>query len=726
MIGALAVRAALAGNVAFGLVWVRSHVRVAPLPHALPNAMNGVTLGLDIGGTFTDVVMADPATGRLWTAKTPSTPTDPSEGFFTGVDKVLAGGQQAPADVASVFHGSTVATNAILEGKGARTGLITTAGFKYVLEIGRHEIPRKEHLYAWVKPKRPVPPRLIREVPERVLLDGSVQQPLDEAACRDAALALAALDVQAIAIVFVHAYANPAHEQRAAEIVRAAFPGAHVTISSDVLPVFREYERAMTTVLNAYVQPLVSRYVDSLASGLLARGIRAPLYVMKSNGGVFGPRQASRQPVNMALSGPAAGAIGASHVAALSGFANAITIDIGGTSADVSLIRDGAAQLSTEGQVGDFPMALPIVDIHTIGAGGGSLARVVEGGGLAVGPESAGAAPGPACYARGGSLPTVTDANLVLGRIPPHLLDGEIPIDAELATRAIHDHIARPLGIDVLAAAEGIVRLLDNNMVGALKVVSVEKGYDPREFSLVAFGGAGPLHAGELARLLGTSTVIVPPHPGLLCALGLLASDVTYDYARTCLQRAPDYDVARMEQLLRELESAAQQDFDREGVAPQRRSTARLADLRYHRQGFELTVELPDAPLDAATAHAAIESFHRLHEQLYTFADRSAAVEFVTLRLRAVGSMPRVTLAEMPGVAAGTPAPVADERAVYFAHSGFVPTPIYRREALLAGHHIAGPAVIEQLDTTTVIFPGQAAQVDAHGNLIVRLDAKRR
>lgn len=688
--------------------------------------MNGVTLGLDIGGTFTDVVMADPASGRLWTAKTPSTPADPSEGFFTGIDKVLAGTRHTAADVGRVFHGSTVATNAILEGKGAKTGLITTSGFKYVLEIGRHEIPRKAHLYAWVKPKRPVPPRLIREVPERVLLDGSVHLALDEAACRDAALALRALDVQAIAIVFVHAYANPAHEQRAAEIVREVFPQAHVSVSSEVLPVFREYERAMTTVLNAYVQPLVSRYVDALASGLRSRGIRAPLFVMKSNGGVFGPRQASRQAVNMALSGPAAGAVGASYVAALAGFANAITIDIGGTSADVSLIRNGAAQLTTEGEVGDFPMALPIVDIHTIGAGGGSVARVVEGGGLAVGPESAGAAPGPACYGRGGERPTVTDANLVLGRIPPHLLGGEIPIDPELATRAIHDHVARPLGIDVLAAAEGIVRLIDSNMVGALKVVSIEKGYDPREFSLVAFGGAGPLHAGALAALLGTPSVIVPPHPGLLCALGLLASDVTYDYARTCLQRAPDYDVARMQALLRELEATAHEDFDREGVAPAQRHTTRLADLRYHRQGFELTVELPDAPLDAASVRAAIESFHAMHEQLYTFADRAAAVEFVTLRLRAVGSMPRIALAELAAVAADTPAPVAGERAVYFAHSGFVPTPIYRREALLAGHHIAGPAIIEQLDTTTVIFPGQAAQVDRHGNLIVRLAARQR
>jgi N-methylhydantoinase A len=682
--------------------------------------MTSLALGLDVGGTFTDVVMADAATGRLWTTKTPSTPADPSEGFFAGVEKVLDLAAAAPADVATVFHGSTVATNAILEGKGARTGMIVTAGFKYVLEIGRHDIPRKENLYSWVKPKRPVPPRLIMEVPERVLLDGGVERPLDEAACREAARRLRALGVEAVAIVFLHAYANPAHERRAAEIVREEFPAAQVAVSSDVLPVFREYERSMTTVLNAYVQPLVSRYVGRLKGGLEQRGLAAPLFVMKSNGGVFGPAQAGRQAVNMALSGPAAGAIGASFVAGAAGLGNAITIDIGGTSADVSLVRDGRAQMTTEGEVGPFPMAVPIVDIHTVGAGGGSIARVNAQGALTVGPESAGAAPGPACYGRGGTLPTVTDANLVLGRIPPHLLGGEIAIDPGLAEKAIRDHVAGPLGLDLLEAAEGILRIVNNNMVGALKVVSIEKGYDPRDFALVAFGGAGPLHAGELARLLGAPTVLIPLYPGILCALGLLATDLQYDYARTRLQRAPDYDLAGMAATWQALEAEAMADLDREGVLPARRRLLRYADLRYAKQGFELTVEAPAGAVDAAAAAAMVEAFHRLHERLYTFADRAMPVEIVNLRLRAVGAMDKVALPRIAD-AGGAPAEPAATRRVYFRDRGFVAAPVFRRADLKAGQRIAGPAIVDQLDTTTVVFPGQRAEVDDFGNLVVRL-----
>lgn len=683
--------------------------------------MRTVTLGLDVGGTFTDVVMIEPSTGALWTTKTPSTPGNPANGFFEGIDQALGIAQRSGRDVAAVFHGSTVATNAILEGKGARTGMLVTAGFKYVLEIGRHQIPRKEHLYAWVKPKRPVPPRLICEVPERVLLDGSVDRPLDENACREGAQRLKALGVEAVAIVFLHSYANTGHERRAAGIVNEVFPQAEVAISSDVLPVFREYERSMTTVLNACIQPLVGRYVGELARGLQARGIAAPLLVMKSNGGVFGPEVAARQPVNMALSGPAAGTIGASSVARSSGFPDAIIIDIGGTSADVSLIRAGVPQMTNEGEIGGFPLALPMVDIHTIGAGGGSIARVVTGGGIAVGPQSAGAAPGPACYGHGGMLPTVTDANLVLGRLPARLLDGAMVIDPELAARAIHDHIAKPLGIGVVEAAQGILRIIDNNMVGALKVVSVEKGYDPRDFALMAFGGAGPAHAGSLARELGTRTIIVPLHPGLLCALGLLASDLTYDYARTCLQRSPAYDVARIESIFAELEAQAAADLEREGVPPDRQRMQRLGDLRYHKQGFELTVPLPAAGFDERASHAVVDAFHQLHEQLYTFADRNAGVELVTLRLRAVGTMEKIATCEIGAAGAGTAARATDTRRVWFGKLGFVATPVYRRADLLAGHRIAGPAIVDQLDTTTVILPGDTANVDRYGNLVITL-----
>ena len=682
--------------------------------------MASYSLALDVGGTFTDVILVA-RDGGLWTTKTPSTADDPSAGFFAGVEKGLKLAQAAPGEVAAVFHGSTVATNAILEGKGALVGMLVTDGFKYVLEIGRHDIPRKENLYSWVKPKRPVPPRRILEVPERILLDGKVDRPLDEEACRAAARALRGMGAEAVAIVFLYSYANPAHERRAAEIVAEECPGMPISASSEVLPVFREYERSVATVLNAYVQPLVGRYVGRLKQGLAERGLAAPLMIMKSNGGVFGPAAAARQAIHMALSGPAAGARGAAYIGQLAGCPDAITIDIGGTSADVSLIRGGRTQTTLEGEIGPFPLSVPIVDIHTIGAGGGSIAAVGRHGGLAVGPRSAGAAPGPACYGKGGELPTVTDANLVLGRIPAHLLGGEIPLDPDRAARAITDHVARPLGLDLLQAAEGILRIVNNNMVGALKVVSVEKGYDPRDFALIAFGGAGPMHGGELGRLLGVSRMVVPPHPGILCALGLLATDLDVDVARTFVQRAPDYDLARMDAVFRELEAEARAELAEEGIGADRQALTRHADMRYAKQGSELTVPLVVTALAPAVASALVEQFHSLHEQLYTFADRQAAVEIVNLRVRATGVMEKIALPRIDAVERGTAAEPGSQREVSFDGRGFVATPVFRRTDLRAGNVFAGPAIVDQLDTTTVIFPGQSAQVDEYGNLIVAL-----
>ena len=682
--------------------------------------MAQLQLALDIGGTFTDVVMVDGASGALWTAKTPSTPKDPSNGFFDGVEKILRLAGTAPADVAAVFHGSTIATNAVLEGKGARTGMLVTAGFRYVLEIGRHEIPRKENLFVWRKPKRPVPPRLIMEVPERVLLDGSVERPLDEAACRAAARRLRALGVEAVAIVFLHSYAHPVHERRAAEIVAEEFPEAAISISSNVLPVFREYERSMATALNAYVQRLVGTYIGRLQTGLEKRSVAAPLLVMKSNGGVFGPRQADRQAINMALSGPAAGVIGASFVARAAGFDDSVTIDIGGTSADVSLIRAGAPATTTEGELGPFPLALPIIDIHSIGAGGGSLARVTDIGSLQVGPESAGADPGPACYDHGGIKATVTDAHVALGRVPATLLDGEMRLDVQKARAAIENDVARPLGISVEDAAEGVIRIINANMTGALKVVSVERGYDPKDFTLVAFGGAGPLHGVELGRALGCRAVLVPRYPGLLCALGLLATDLQYDYARTALQRGPDYDLAAIDAVWRELQQEADSELAREGIPAERRRFIRLADLRYAKQGFELTLEAPGGALDAAGAARLVESFHAQHERLYTFAERDTQVEIVTLRLRAVGLVDKITLLDIAS-AAGSKPEAYERRAVRLDGASHADVPAYRRDALRAGHRIGGPAVVDQLDSTSLILPGQTAEVDRHGNLIIRL-----
>jgi N-methylhydantoinase A len=679
--------------------------------------MARLRLALDIGGTFTDVVMADGA--KRWTAKMPSTPADLSRGFFDGIDKILPIAEFAASDVAAVFHGSTVATNAVLERKGAKTGMLVTAGFRYVLEIGRHEIPRKENLFVWKKPKRPVPPRLIVEVPERVLVDGCIAQPLDEAPCREAARRLRKLGVEAVAIVFFHSYANPAHERRAAALVAEEFPQAAISISSDVLPEFREYERSMATALNAYVQPLVADYIGRIATGLKERGIAAPLLIMKSNGGVVGPAQASRAAIHMALSGPAAGVIGAAFVARLAGCENAIAIDIGGTSADVSLIRDGNPARTTEGEIGPFPLALPIIDIHSIGAGGGSIARVTDAGSLQVGPQSAGADPGPACYGRGGTKATVTDAHAVLGRLPATLLAGDMRLDVQAAHAAVERELAQPLAIGSEDAAEGIIRIVNAAMTGALKVVSIERGYDPKDFSLVAFGGAGPLHAVELARALGARAVIIPHHPGLLCALGLLATDLQYDFARMALQRGPDYDLTMMHQIWQELAAEAGATLAREDVPPERHRFTRLADLRYAKQGFELTLEAPSGPLDSTWAARLVASFHALHGRLYTFAQRTQPVEVVTLRLRAVGLVDKIALPELASAAGTAPSPYEHRSRLDGVRYDSVP--IYRRETLLAGHCLRGPAVVDQLDTTSLVFPEQTAEVDRYGNLVVSL-----
>jgi N-methylhydantoinase A len=677
-------------------------------------------LALDVGGTFTDVMLMHRASGQIWTTKTPSTPPDPSQGFFDGVQKILQLAGVAAADVDVVFHGSTVATNAILEGKGARTGMLTTAGFQYVLEIGRHDIPRRANLYAWVKPKRPVPPRRILEVKERVRLDGTVETPLDEAACRAVAQQLCAMDVEAVAIVFLHAYANPAHEQQAAAIVQEVCPQVQISLSSEVLPVFREYERAMATVLNASLQPLVGRYIGKLASGLRARGLAAPLLIMQSNGGVCGPHTATQQPVHLALSGPAAGAIGASAIGRLAGYPDTMCIDMGGTSADVCLIRHGTPAITHESDIGAFPLHVPMTDIHTIGAGGGSIATVTGLGSLIVGPQSAGAMPGPACYDQGGTAPTITDANLLLGRIPPHLLGGEVPLNVERARQAIHDYIAAPLGLDLYEAAAGMLQIVNNNMMGALRVVSVEKGYDPHDFALIAFGGAGPLHAGQLAVLLGTPTVIIPPHPGILSALGLLSTDLQHDAVRTFVQRGPTYDLAGMAALYGTLQQEAAARLSADGVPASRQTFRRLADLRYAKQGFEITVDFPASEVSEVSIQQLISAFHERHEQLYTYAAPDTSVEIVNLRLRAVGQTDKLTLPGLEAVAAGTRPESAQTRPVYFVGSGFVDTPVFARDTLRAGHVMYGPAIVEQLDATTVIYPDHQATVDAYGNLLMR------
>jgi N-methylhydantoinase A len=673
-----------------------------------------------VGGTFTDVALVDEASGRLWVTKTPTTPDDPSTGFIAGVDKALALAGADAASLRHVLHGTTTATNAILESKGAPIGLLTTTGFRYVLEIGRHDIPRRANMFAWVKPARPVSPELIFEIGGRVTVDGEELEPLDEAAVRDAARRLRQAGVSSVAVCFLHGYANAAHEQRARALLVAEHPACAVSLSSEVLPVFREFERSMGTVLNAYVQPLVGRYVARLAGRLRARGITAPLSIMKSNGGVIGAEIVRTQAIHTALSGPAAGVIGARRVGEAAGFRDLISVDVGGTSADVCLVRGGEAEVTVEGRIGAWPLQVPMIDIHTIGAGGGSIARVTGDGTLTVGPDSSGAQPGPACYGAGGEEPTVTDAHLVLGRIPEHLLAGEMRLDAERARRAIEERVARPLGLSLPAAAQGILDIVNNNMVSALRLVSVERGYDPRDFALVPFGGAGPLHGADLAGLLAMRTVVVPRHPGVLSTLGLLGTEVRNDYARTLLQKPPDYDLSAVAAVYAELEAQAQGWLAAEGVTPAGRRITRLADLRYRHQGFELTVPWPERDLAVGRL---IARFHERHRQLYTYALPDAAVEIVTLRVAAAGRVRRFTLPPL-GRTGRARAPVTRRR-VYFTGSGWTDCPCFERERLGVGTVVRGPAVVEQLDATTVVPPGRRATVDRIGNLVIGTGRRR-
>lgn len=681
----------------------------APAPRAI--------IGVDTGGTFSDVTLIEETTGRVVTAKTPSTPDDPSRGFADGIAAVLEAAGLTGAHVARVLHGTTVATNLILEGKGAPVALVTTAGFKYVLEIGRQDVPRRASLFSWVKPRRPVTPEHIHEVAGRIGPDGAELEPLTEADVEAAARAIRAAGIATVAVVLLHSYANPAHEQRTAAILARLLPEARISLSSDVLPVFREYERSMTTVLNATVMPVVATYVGRLDERLAGLGVRAPLLLMKSSGGVTSTRSVRRAPVETALSGPAAGAVGAARAGRLAGEANLIGVDIGGTSADITLIAGGVPGLTTSGRIGGWPVGTPMVDIVTIGAGGGSIARATDGR-LTVGPESAGAVPGPVAYGRGGREPTVTDAHLVLGHLPPWLLGGRFRLDREAAARAVEERIARPLGLDVFAAARGVLAIVDSNMVGAMRVVSVERGHDPRDFTLLPFGGAGPLHGGALARLLGMRRILVPPGPGVLSALGLLVSSLKAEFQRTALQRAGEIDAAALARVFAELEGEARRWLDAEAVPAERRRITRWAAMRYRHQGFELAVPWAGGAVDRTSLAASIEAFHGLHERLYSFAQRDTPVEIATLRVDAEGAFPE----PLPSRPPPSTTPLADAvitRAAMHLEAGTVEAPVYDRARLGLGAEVPGPAVVTELDATTLLLAGQVARIDANANLVI-------
>jgi len=694
-------------------------------------------IGIDTGGTFTDVVAIDDATGEILTTKTPSTPHDPSIGVLDGIRKILRLANGAPSApetatarpvVTAVSHGTTVATNALLQERFPGLGLITTQGFRHVLEIARQAVPRGYgNSYFWVKPERIVPLHLVREVPERLNFRGEVLRSFDEASAAEAARWFRDRSIDSIGVSFIHAYANPEHEQRMRVVLEREHPGAHVSISSDVLPEYREYERTVTTLVDAFVKSRVSAYVGAIQGRLdteLERGV--PFYVMKSNGGVISAREVAAQPITTILSGPAAGALGASMLARAAGYDRVLTADAGGTSTDVCLVEHGAPGLTTDGAVGRFPVKVPMIDIVTVGAGGGSVAWIAPDGGLKVGPRSAGADPGPLCYGRGGTEPTVTDAHLLLGRIPPRLLGGEIPLDVERARNGVAALGAR-LGLGPARAAEGVLEIAAWNQANAIQQVSVKRGLDPRDYTLVAFGGSGPLLAGWLVDLLHLRAALIPLSPGNVSAFGLLTVDLKNDYVQTFVQRHDRLDYAAVNAHLARLEGLARAALAAEGFATDDMRIVRSADLRYFGQAWEVAVELPAGTIDERTAAVAADSFHDAHEQRYGYSYRHATdrgttgrqtMEWVNVRVTGIGPIARPALRELP---AGDDRParaLSGERAVIFGDKA-VKCPIYERARLAPGDVLNGPAIVEEYGATTVVYPGQRIVVDRLGNLIL-------
>lgn len=681
--------------------------------------MGRLTFGIDIGGTFTDVVAYEADTGALYVAKVPSTPAHLGDGFLRGIRQGLTERGTAPGDVERVVHGTTIGTNAVLEHRGATLGLLMTEGFEDVLTIGRH---RRSDMYdLGIGPEEPLflaPRRQIRGIPERLDSAGRVLLPLDEeAVLREVADLVGRHGVTSVVVCYLFSYLDPRHEQRTREIIRAHFPDLPVSLSSEVDGKFREYERLVMTSFDAYIRPVIQGYLEGLGGELRQAGIDAPFQVMQSRGAISSANVVRARPVATVLSGPAAGVIGGVYAAKQAGFSDALTIDIGGTSCDVALVKGGRPVISTDGRIETFPLRLPMVDVHTIGAGGGSIARIDAAGLLKVGPRSAGSQPGPAAYGRGGTLPTVTDASIVLGYLNPEFFaGGALSLRPDLAHRAVEEQIAGPLGMETAAAAAGIHQVLNGSMAQALRLVSVRRGHDPRRVCLVALGGAGAVHAGRLAATLSVPTVVVPPTPGVLSALGLLLADVEHEQSRTLRGLVDRLDPAEVSAALADLDGACADRMADERVDGV--EVTHFVELRYVKQSYELEVQLAPGPVTHESLQQAARDFHVQHEQVYGFALSHRPVELVTVR--AVHTAPLATVKIGAGLPSGPPAEPTSIRPAYCEEIGsYEPTPIYRRSTLVADQEIVGPAIVEQSDTTTVVYPGQRLRVDQAGNLIV-------
>jgi len=678
-------------------------------------------LGVDVGGTFTDLLLVNESSGEVHTAKVPSTPADSSIGVMNGVARICDSAGIDPSEINQVMHGTTVATNTVLTGSGAKVGLVTTKGYRQVLQIARSYVPGG--LGGWViyNKSHPLAPLACTiEADERMGADGKVVRLLNEKSLERELRKLKKENIEALTISLINSYANPVHERAIEKVAKRILPGIPVSLSYNVVPEMQEYERTITTVANSYVRPRVADYVANLERKLKRSMKSVKLHILRSDGGMASAKVAQSLPVNLLMSGPAGGVSGAAWVAKQAGYDNLLTFDMGGTSTDVALIQDGKAQLRRETTVGDVTVRASSVDVRTVGAGGGSIAHVPElTGALRVGPESAGAEPGPAAYNKGGTLPTVTDANVVLGYLPSEVrLGGDMEIRKDLAVKAIKP-IADALGVSVKRAAAGIIDIVNENMYGALRLVSVEQGYDPRDFALIGFGGAGPLHANALGRLMNSWPVIIPPGPGVLCAYGDVTTRVRDEASRTFIRRFANTSPAELTKIYKNLEAQALKTLEKEGVPKKDRTLTYQADIRYSGQGLQLTVDFKLADLKSKGLSVIGDPFDEMHKQLFTFA-LDADKEIVNLRAVAQGKSAEIEGRKLPKSGSRKPvaAAIVGTSKVYMDGKDMEAT-LYRRDQLKAGNKVQGPAVVLEMDSTTVILAGHTGNVDEYGNILI-------
>ncbi|MCR5726133.1 MAG: hydantoinase/oxoprolinase family protein [Lachnospiraceae bacterium] len=690
-------------------------------------------IGVDVGGTFTDFIYVDEEKTEVY--KTSTTPADPSEGIMVGIKALCEMTGTKPEEIDEIFHGTTIATNMVLERKGSEVGMITTEGFKDIIQSGRHKRPYNFSIMQDLPWQTyPVCKRRNRYgVRERIVPpNGDVIKELDEDQVRAAVKKMKKDGIKAIAVCFMFSFLNPAHEQRVKEIILEEIPDAFISLRSDIAPRFREYESFTTTCLNSYVGPKTAKYLENLIATLKGAGfVNANLHLMQSGGGVATGEAAAEQPVNLLMSGPAGGVLGAVYTAKLTDeIKNLITLDIGGTSADLAVLphlKPGMKHL-LDTQVGGFSAMVPMIDIMTIGAGGGSMAYIDHGGFFRVGPESAGAVPGPACYDRGGTVPTVTDANILLGRLGTELLGGRMKIKPELAVKAIEEKLVPELHMPVLECAQGIIDIMNNNMVRAIEEESVRRGRDPRNFTLFACGGAGALHACSVAKMLGMKKVMLPLQPGALCAVGLCTTNMKYDFSKTSMMLSTAVDRAKLQKEFEELEAKARERLLADGVAEEEIEVIRIVEARYAGQGYELRAKLDGGEVTEATVAKMLERFHKAHEDFFGRCYVETPVEFATLRVEAVGKVPSLETSEIAKGTEDSSAAITGERDAYFKNPDgklekYTAT-IYERSKLLAGNIVAGPAIINQMDTTIVIEPDCVARVNEFGVIIIDIECK--